>query len=174
MKLDFPVMLFWLLIAALVQSVIPPFHGGLLSLKLPLLPAVALYYILDRQVVLAVFATLWAGIITDAASGIPPGTSSFGLLFAALVIFGVRRYFPEASWILAGLLGAALTAFLVILQYCVLRGRCGYSAPFYLLSRPLLLLLPFSAAASAVIVTAARRLDVAAGNVEPKKEIDGQ
>lgn len=174
MKLDFPVMLALLILAAFAQAVIPPFHGGLLALKLPLLPAVALYYILDRQKVMAVFAALWAGIATDAVSGIPAGTSSFGLLFAALVIFGVRRYFPEASWILAGLLGAALTAFLVVLQYCVLRGRCGFSAPFYLLSRPLLALLPLSAAASAAIVTAARRLEVAAGNVEPKKEIGGQ
>lgn len=172
MKLDFPVMLVMMLVAAFLQTILPPLHGGALALKLPLLPFVALYYILDRQRVIALFAALLAGIFTDAASGIPDGTTSFGLLFAALVIFGVRRFFPEASWILPGLLGCAVVLFILLLQYCVLRARANFAVPLYLLFRPLLTIMPASFAASCAIVACARRLELAAGNVEARKEIE--
>ena len=60
MKLDFPVMLALLLVSAAVQTLLPPLHGGELALKAPLLPSVALYYVLERPHPLGLFAALWA------------------------------------------------------------------------------------------------------------------
>lgn len=171
MKLDFPVMLALLLVSAAVQTLLPPLHGGELALKAPLLPSVALYYVLERPHPLGLFAALWAGILTDALGGVPPGTSSFGLLAVALGVFAVRKYLPEARVFVPAALGAATAAFLVLLQYAVLRARAGFAAPFYLLFRPLLVLAPFAALATAVLVAAARRIDLMAGNTEPRKEV---
>ena len=171
MKLDFPVMLVLLLLAAALQTLLPSLHGGELALKLPLLPAAALYYVLERPRPLGLFAALWAGILTDALGGLPPGTSSLGLLAAALALFAARKYLPETSWILSAAAGATVTAFLVLLQYGVLRARCGFRAPFYLLFRPLAAILPLSALVSAALAAAMRRIDLMAGNTEPKKEV---
>ncbi len=170
MKLDFPVMLATLLVAAAAQTLLPPLHGGALALKLPLLPAVALYYVLERQWPLGVLASLWAGILTDALGGVPPGTSSFGLLAVALAVFASRKYLPEAFWLVPAL-GAAATAFLILLQYVFLRARCGFDAPVHLLLRPLAVIAPLAALATAAMVAAARRIDLMAGNTEPRKEV---
>ncbi len=170
MKLDFPVMLAWLLLAAATQTLLPPPHGGALALKLPILPSVALYYILERQRPLGIFAALWAGILTDALGGVPPGTTSFGLLAAALALFAARKVLPETPWLVPAL-GAAIATMLVLLQYAVLRARCGFDAPFHLLFMPLLAIAPLSAAVSAAIAAAARRIDLMAGNTERRKEV---
>ncbi len=170
MRLDFPVMLATLLVAAAAQTLLPSFHGGELALKLPILPAVALYYVLERQWPLGVMAALWAGILTDALGGVPPGTSSFGLLAVALAIFAARKYLPETLWIVPAL-GAAVATLLVLLQYALLRARYGFNAPFHLLLRPLAVVAPLSALVTAAVVAAARRIDLMAGNTEPRKEV---
>ncbi len=171
MKLDFPVMFALLLVSAAIQTLLPSLHGGELALKVPLLPAVALYYILERQHPLGLFAALWAGIFTDSLGGVPPGTTSFGLFVVALAIFAIRKYLPEARTFVPAALGAATAAFLLLLQYAVLRTRCGFTAPFYLLFRPFLVLTPLAAIATAALVAAARRIDLMAGNTEPRKEV---
>ena len=171
MKLDFPVMLALLLRAAALQTLLPSLHGGELALKAPLLPAVAVYYVLERPRPLGLFAALWAGILTDALGGVPPGTSSFGLLAAALFVSAVKKFLPEASWLVPAATGAAVTLFLVLLQYAVLRTRCGFNAPFYLLFRPLLVIVPVAAVAATAVVAAVRRIDLMAGNTEPRKEV---
>ena len=171
MKLDFPVMLALLLLAAATQTLLPSFHGGELALKMPLLPSVAVYYVLERQRPLGIFAAIWAGILTDALGGVPPGTSSFGLLAAALLFFALRKFLPEASWLVPAAAGAAVAAYLVLLQYTALRVRHDFDAPFYLLLRPLLIIVPLAAAVTPVIVAAARRIDLMSGNTEPKKEV---
>ncbi len=171
MKLDFPVMLALLLVSAALQTLLPSLHGGELALKVPLLPSVALYYILERQRPLGLCAAVWAGILTDALGGVPPATSSFGLLAVALAIFAVRKYLPEARAFVPAALGAATAAFLLFLQYALLRARSGFAAPFYLLFRPLLVITPLAALATAALVAAARRIDLMAGNTEPRKEV---
>ena len=171
MKLDFPVMLAMLLLAAAIQTLLPSFHGGELALKAPLLPSVAIYYVLERQRPLGLFAALWAGILTDALGGVPPGTSSFGLLAAALFFFAIRKFLPEASWLVPAAAGAIVAAYLALLQYVVLRARCEFNAPFYLLFRPLLIIVPVAAIATMLVVAIARRIDLMAGNTEPRKEV---
>ena len=172
MRLDFPVMLALLLVSAALQTLLPSLHGGELALKVPLLPAAALYYVLERPRPMGLCAALWAGILTDALGGVPPGTSSFGLLAFALAVFSVRKFFPEARAFVPAAIGAAAAAFLVLLQYGVLRARCGFTAPFHLLFRPLLVVVPLAALATAVLAAAARRIDLMAGNTEPKKEVE--
>lgn len=172
MKLDFPVMAFSLLLAAALQALLPAPHGGALALKLPLLPAVALYYVLHRQGVLGLFAAVWAGILLDATGSIPAGTSSMTLLVAAVAVISLKKYIPESSVPIAGLLGMALTFALVIVQYCALMARTPFSAPPSLLLRPLTALLPLSFLAAPLVIFCLGRIDLAAGNVKPRKEVE--
>lgn len=90
MKLDFPVMVAALLIAAALQELLPAISCGPVQCKVQLLPAVALYYIFHRQWQLALFAALWAGILTDALGMLPRGTTSGALFAYALAAVALR------------------------------------------------------------------------------------
>lgn len=174
MKLDFPVMAASILVAGAVQSLLPPPHGAELALKLPLLPAVALYYIMRRQAPLGIFAALWAGIIIDATGAIPAGTSSVTLAFVAAAVIPLKKYMPEASILASGAAGAATVLLLVVAQYCALRVRTPFRAPATLLLRPLGTLLPLSFAFAPLVAFCLARIDLAAGNVKPEKEVEGE
>ncbi|MBQ7722253.1 MAG: hypothetical protein IJT64_05050 [Kiritimatiellae bacterium] len=174
MKLDFPVMAAALLLAAALQSLLPPLHGSALALKLPILPAVALYYVLQRQMPLGIFAALWAGILLDATGAVPAGTSSVTLVIVAAAVMSLKQYMPEASVTVSGLVGMVTVLLLVVVQYCALRTRTPFRAPPYLILRPLATILPLSFVATPLIAFCLSRIDLAAGNVKPRKEVEGK
>ena len=88
MKLDLPVMIAALLVAAALQDTLPGIPcpaSQATAAKVQLLPAVALYYILDRPWQMALCAALWAGLLTDALGFLPAGTTTLPLLISAIL-----------------------------------------------------------------------------------------
>lgn len=88
--LDFAIMAAALLLASLLQSVLPGIPFGDLSVKIQFLPAVALYYFRRRPWQMSLSAALWAGILIDGLSLLPFGISSFVLFACALVYLAAR------------------------------------------------------------------------------------
>jgi cell shape-determining protein MreD len=172
MNANLPVILMLLGAAAALQGALPSIPGS--PLKIPLLAAVAFYYALDRQTLLSVVVALWAGILTDGLGGVPPGTSAVVLSIIVLVVAGLRQIMPEATWASAALLGAVGVPLLALLQVLVLR-RHGAVIPFALsLAVSLLLQVPAGAVATGCLWSLGRRLDLRAGNIAPRKEIESR
>ncbi len=171
MTLDLPVMLMLLGSAAALQTVLPPIPGSLL--KFPLLAAVAFYYASNRQVWVALVVAVWAGILTDGLGGVPPGTSAIVLALIALVLAGLRNVVPEASWTSAAVLGAVGMPVLALAQVLTLRrqGDLPFAWP---LCASLLLLIPVGAVLAGCLWSVGRQLDLWAGNIEPRKEIENR
>lgn len=170
MSLDVPVMLMLLGAAAAMQTLLPPLPAG--GFKLPLLAAVACYYAVSRPIMMALVAAVWAGILTDALGGLPPGTSAWALLVLVLVIVGVRQMAPEASWGLAAAAGAVSAPLLAITQRLMLARRGLIPALDLPLFIAIGLLIPAGALAAGCVWRTGRLLDLWAGNIAPRKEVE--
>ena len=171
MKLDLPMMIAYLLTAAALQIFLPPVPCAPIALKFPLLPCVALYYVLDRPWPMALVAALWAGVLTDALGGLPHGTTSIPFLLLAVAFLAIRRLQPEESLVPAALLGPIVILILLTTQAVAVRASFETPPPFFASLKPIPLLALLAAVATPLFVTLARKLDLCAGNVEPKKEI---
>ena len=111
MKLDYPIMVAALGVAAAVQEVLPAIPVGEPALKAQFVPAVALYYLRHRQWQLSLTAAMWAGVLLDALGSLPFGTSSFALFFIGIVTIIFRRHVVNQGNVGTGCiddLGAAL------------------------------------------------------------------
>lgn len=172
MKLDFPVILAFLLLAAAIQCVMPAVTPGELSLKLQLLPAVAVYYMLVREWPVALTAALWAGVLTDALGLTTPGLSSFTLFFIALAMLAFRRVLPESVWFIPAICGAVVEFVLSLVQYVDVC-KTGISPSFSQYLGGQAVLIPLSAAVTALFYIFAEKVELAAGNTEKRKEIAG-
>lgn len=171
MKLDLPVMVAALVLTAALQETLPPPPIGAPALKVQLLPAIALYYARRRPWPVALTAALWAGILTDALGGLPPGTTSVALLAVCGVVLLLRDTSQPLSPLDAIPQALALSLVLAFVQ----PARLALSGPpaDVPLWRGFLAgikLLPLSVAAAVAADCALARVETAAGNVEPKKE----
>ena len=171
MKLDLPMLLVYLLGAAGLQSLLPPVPCEPIALKLPFLPCVALYYALDRPWPMAVVAALWAGVLTDALGGLPPGTTSISLTVLSAAILAIRHLLPEGSLLPAALLGFLETVCLLFTQALVVRVSFETPPPFLASVKPIPLIALLGMILAPLFVAIARKLDLITGNVEPQKEI---
>lgn len=171
MKLDLPVMVAALLLAALLQELIPAIPCGLPSFKLQLLPAVAIYYLYRRQWPVALTAALWAGIATDALGGLPRGTTSLTLLGAGLVIIALRDVQEKRSPWRALLPGMAVAAIAGLVQVFAFRGADGVLSrpPFLRAMAFILKTLPLAALAAVAVDAVLSKVELMAGNVEPRE-----
>ena len=170
MKLDLPVLILLLLLAAALQTLLPPLLLPV-PLKIPLLPAVALYYALEREWAVALVAALWAGILTDALGGVPGGTSSIVLFLVACGLLPARKVLPEDSAFPAAAAGAATALVLGLAQYVSLLRRWETPPPFLASLASLAAIALLSAATAIVVAALARRIDLLAGNVKPRNEV---
>lgn len=169
MKLDLPVMVAALLVAATLQELLPPVPLGGLDLKVQLLPAIALYYLERRPWPMALCAALWAGILTDSLGGLPGGLSAFTLLCAGGVVLLVRDASERRSPLRACLPGAILAFVMGVAQGARL-ALSPASAPFLSSVAAALKLMPLGALAAIAADAALGRIDFLAGNVEPIRE----
>jgi hypothetical protein len=172
MKLDLPVMVAALLAAAAVQEALPGLPcpaspAG--AAKVPLLPGVALYYILARPWQMALCAALWTGILTDALGLLPGGTTVLPLLVAALVGVALRDAKRDRSSVRLFLEAAALLAFLFAAQR--LRLALAGTVPLRpaALASEALRTLPPAALFATLAVRALARIDLLAENVTLEK-----
>lgn len=171
MKLDLPMMLFYLLAAAGLQTLLPPVPCEPVALKVPFLPCVALYYVLDRPWPMALTAALWAGIFTDALGGLPCGTTTLPIFLLSVAILAIRRLQPEGSLLPAVFLGPSMVMLLMLVQAIVVRRTFETPPPFLRSLKTVVVNTAIVAVISPLFVALARKLDLIAGNVEPRKEI---
>ncbi len=169
MKLDIPVMLAALLLAALVQELLPAIPCGAPELKLQLLPAVALYYLYRRQWPVALSAALWAGIATDALGGLPAGATSFPLLLIGAVIVAVRDVTERRSPWMAAVPGMVVSLLLGFVQVVCFRhaAETVVKPPFFATLFFFVKTLPLAAVAAVVLDAVLAHVELLAGNVEP-------
>lgn len=174
MKLDYPIMVASLGIAAAIQELLPAIPIGEPELKAQFLPAVALYYLRHRPWALSLTAALWAGILTDALGGLPFGTTSFSLLFFGCIIILFRRHVAKSPPVSALVPGMALSLPLGIVQIISFNLSCGDAAPlpFFATFLGFIKLLPLTGIIAIVADAILARADRDAGNVEtPQEEV---
>ncbi len=166
-RLDLPVLLMLLLGAAALQMLLAP-----LPLQVPLLVAVAAYYALGHTLAQSLVVALWAGLLHDAQGGLPPLTSALTLAGLVLLLSIWREALPESNVWLNGILSALGALLLALVQIVVVaRGGGGWPLTWQMLWW-LLALLPAGMAAGALAWSAAWRLELLAGNIAPRKEVE--
>lgn len=172
MKLDYPIMVAALGVAAAVQEVLPAIPVGEPALKAQFVPAVALYYLRHRQWPLSLTAAMWAGVLLDALGSLPFGTSSFALLFIGIVTIIFRRHVVNSSPVSALVPGMALSLALGAVQIFGynLSGDVFCRISFFAAFWSFIKLLPVAAVLAAVADAILARVDRDAGNIELSHE----
>lgn len=106
--MQLPVQSFTLLMAALMQDLIPANAG--FPVKFVFLTAVALYAALTRPVWIALTAAVWAGGLTDALGGLPPLCTPLFLMLLYCAARLLQRVFLVPGLLQGTLLTAAAAA----------------------------------------------------------------
>jgi len=167
MRLDLPVMLIVLTLTAAAQNLLPGMPGS--PLKIPFVSGVVVYYALNRPLVMALVAAMWAGWLTDSASGLPSSCTATFLLLLALALRPMRRLLLDGSF--AGVVAAATGVALAQALWQLTWARLALPGSVWRVAGDLVLLLPAGAVAGAAAYGLGRALDRFAGNVKP--ETDG-
>ncbi len=167
MKLDLPVMLVLLVLAAVAQNLLPGMPGT--ALKIPFLTGVAVYYAFNRPLVMALVAAIGAGWLTDSGGGLPALCTSTFLSLLVLVLRPLRRSVLEGS--LAGVVVAVTVVALLqaLWQLCVARLSLygGWRT-----AGDLLLVLPAGAVAGAAAYGAGLALNRMAGTEKLRRKVE--
>ena len=164
MRLDLPVMLVVLALTAAAQNLLPGMSGS--PLKLPLLSSVVVYYALNRPLVMALVAAVWAGWLTDSAGGLPSSCTATFLVLLALALRPLRRFLLEGSF--AGVVAAATGVALLQALWQLAWARLALPGSAWRVAGDFALLLPAGAIAGAAAYGLGRTLDLFAGNVKPQ------
>ena len=167
MRLDLPVMLIVLLLTAAVQNLLSGFPGS--PLKIPFLAGVAVYYALNRPVVMALVAAAWAGWLTDSAGGLPSSCTATFLLLLTLVLRPMRRLLLDGSC--AGVVVASAGVALLLALWQLVWARLVLPGGVWRVAGDLVLLLPSGALAGLAAYVLGHTLDQFAGNVRPREEV---
>jgi hypothetical protein len=162
MRLDLPVMLIVLALAAAAQNLLPGMPGS--PLKVPFLSGVAVYYALNRPLALALVAAAAAGWLTDSTGGLPASCTATFLLLLALGVRPLRRLLLDGSF--AGVVAAGTCVALLQALWQLCWARLTLSGSAWHIAGDVVLLLPAGAVAGAVAYGLAHTLDLFAGNVK--------
>jgi hypothetical protein len=151
--------------AAVAQDLLPGMPGT--PLKIPFLTGVVVYYALNRPLVMALVAALWAGMLTDGAGGLPGACTAVFLFLAALALRPLRRLLLDGSFTGVTLATTVLALAQALWQWLWsdVQGLDGEEGRA--LAR-LALLLPSGAVAGAAAALALRFLEQWAGNARPR------
>ncbi len=169
MRLDLPMMLVALACAVTAQDLLPGMPGT--PLKIPFLTGVVIYYALNRPLVMALVAALWAGMLTDGAGGMPGSCTAVFLFLSVLALRPLRRLLLDGSF--AGVVVAAtMLALAQVLWQWTWAAVTPSGGPWRAVGR-LALLLPSGAIAGAAAYALGHGLDLAAGNVRSQGEVHG-
>lgn len=167
MRLDLPVMLVVLALAAAAQNLLPGMPGS--PLKIPFLSGVVVYYALNRPLVMALVAAAWGGWLIDSAGGLPGLCTSSFLLLLVLCLRPSRRLLLDGSF--AGVVAAATVVALLQALWQLIWARLGLPGSVWRVAGDLVLLLPAGAIAGAAAYGLGHTLDQFAGNVKTREEI---
>lgn len=157
--------------AAAVQIFVPPLTG--LSVKIPALLALVVYYAMRRGPAVSACAAAWCGVIAGGASSVAPGVEL--LIFAAewgLCRAVFRKQMPDGNLsciAVASVLAPAAAA----VEYAAMR-TCGIDPgvpPLFLAMRAAAYV-PAGIAATSVFAPLLHALDLMSANVGRKEEED--
>jgi len=160
------VLLVTLALLAAAQNLLPGMPGS--PLKIPFLTGVAVYYALNRPLVLALVAAVWAGWIIDSAGGLPASCTPTFLLLLALILRPLRRFLLDGTF--AGVVAAATAAVLPQALWQIAYARVVLPENGWRAAGDLVLLLPAGALAGAVAYGLTHTFDRFAGNVKPQTD----
>ena len=163
MKLDLPVLLIVLALAAAAQNMLPGLPGS--PLKIPFLSGLVVYYALNRPLVMALVAATWAGWLTDGAGGLPGACTTTFLLLLALILRPMRRLLLDGS--LTGVVAATAGVALAQALWQLTWARLALPGGAWRVAGDLMMLLPAGAVAGAAAYASGHTLDLFAGNVKP-------
>ena len=169
MRLDLPVMLLTMACAAVAQDLLPGMPGT--PLKIPFLTGVVIYYALNRPLVMALVAALWAGMLTDGAGGLPGSCTALFLFLAVLLLRPLRRLLLDGSF--TGVVVAATALALAQALWQWAWASVTLSGGAWRAIGGMALLLPSGAVAGAAAYACGRGLDCCAGNVRSHEEVHG-
>lgn len=113
------IMAFLLLLATLVQSLVPAV-AWLGTSKWPCLLGVSLYYALAHARGKAITVAILAGIIQDSLSLIPLGYSALCFTLVSLVLFRIREMIFRESLLTLAMVGALSSAMTTLFLYLML------------------------------------------------------
>jgi rod shape-determining protein MreD len=113
------IMAFLLLVATLVQSLVPA-ADALGASKLPCLLGVVLYYALTHSRGMAVTVAMLAGIIQDSLSRMPLGYSALCFSVAVLILVQIRDVLFRDSLAMVAATGAIVSALTTLVLYVML------------------------------------------------------
>ena len=166
MRLDLPVLLIVVALSAVAQTLLPGMPGS--PLKIPFLAGIVVYYALNRPLVLALVAAVWAGWLTDSGGGLPNLCTTSFLLLLALTLRPMRPLLLDGSF--AGV--AATTTGVALLQalWQLLWAHLALPGNGWRAAGDLLLLLPAGAVAGICAFALANTLDRFSGNVRLQAE----
>lgn len=168
MRLDFPVMLTNLSIAAVLQELTPAWGHG----KWPFLIAVVAYYALQRELMAALVAAVWAGVLMDATDHLRFFCTPVCLVLIALVLRHLRVML-QANAVWQGMVAMSLVAPMVMFW----QGLFGQVAPAGWWFDHILLNTVMTALRGAVVAIIgfnfAAAFDRMAGNVKGFGSVDG-
>lgn len=146
MKLDLPVLLLGLPVAAAAQDLLPGMPGS--PLKVPFLLALVVCCALERPLIMAAIAALWAGWLTDGAGGLTNSCTSAFLLLLTLLLRLLRRALAGSF---AGLVAACTVAALAQALWQMGWSRLALPDGGWRMAGDLALLLPSGAVAGATV-----------------------
>jgi len=169
MRLDLLVMLVNLALSAAAQDLLPGLPGT--PLKIPILMGMVVYYALNRPLVMAAVAGLWAGWLTDGAGCLPGACTSTFLLLLAMVLRLLKTMLMDGSF--AGVIVAATASALLQALWQLSWTRLALPGETWRVVGDLALLLPSGAIAGVIAFGMGRFLDQCAGNVRPREEVHG-
>lgn len=172
MKLDFPVMVAVIVVTAVTQELLPSFYywGGTIAPKIPILPAVALYYSRHREWPIALTAALWCGIFSDGLGEMPRGTTTLSMLVASGVVLALRDVKANGGAWLAAFPGVLLSFWVSVIQAIVYYWKVDYSVSFWWILGVEATILPVVALVAVLVDYLLTKIEFMAGNVEPRKE----
>lgn len=147
-----------------------PWLGGA---KWPLLMALSLYYTLHRDMGLALIAAMLCGVLQDAQGDLHLGGSS--LFFCVIVFFvaRIRRVVIAESVVTALMFGAGAGVLMSVLQYLMLVSARIIAVSFGWALLHTVGTAVLGAISCLILFPLCRRMELYAGTVNPKEDVDG-
>jgi rod shape-determining protein MreD len=168
-----------MILAALLIVFVERLIGSFLNFQiatLHLVPALILYYVVNRTVWLAIASSIVAGWMLDCVSGLPWGVSSISLVLISVIIRTYRDISFGRLWIEHFLLGALCGAMFVLFQYLLVRhsGEVPLRFHFSIFMVKMIFSAIFCGAISPFICRAMRFIENLLGNITIKEAISDE
>ncbi len=153
--------------------------GSFLSFQnsLPtIVPALVLYYAINRNLTLALFSAIMAGWFVDSISGLPWGASSISLMLVVIIVRIYRDIAFERLWLEQSMLGALSGACFILFQFLLIRHNS--ELPLQISLSALIMKMFFSSLccgiAAPLVCSVMKLVEHLLGNISIKEELNAE